>query len=818
MSEKGKVVTPAAPGLINKEDIPQVLPILPLRNSVFFPGGVLPLAVGRQKTIALIKDAVRDDQVIGVVTQRKAEEEDPGAADLHSMGTVARIVKLLKMGEDNYSLVVQGLARFRVVELVQEHPYLKARIEPVEDKTPQEEVEVEALGINLKKLAREVIEMMPELPAAATELVESITQPGHLADLIAANVDVPIEEKQQVLETVDLKERMKLVLELLNRKREILKLSSKIDSQVKGEMSKTQREYYLRQQLKAIKEELGELGEEEEELDELGERIKKLGLPPDVEKVANKELNRLKSIPTASSEYTVARTYLEWIADLPWSKKTDDNLDVENARDQLNRDHYSLDKVKKRILEYLAVRKLKNDMKGPILCLVGPPGVGKTSLGQSIARATNRKFVRLSLGGVRDEAEIRGHRRTYVGALPGRILQSMKKAGTINPVMMLDEIDKLGADFRGDPSAALLEVLDPEQNNSFSDHYLDVPYDLSKIMFIATANQLDPIPPPLRDRMEVIELPGYTFEEKIHIAKNHLIPKQVREHGLSVDNLELSDAALTKITASYTREAGVRNLERTIADVCRAVAVDVAKGSSAKRVITPEELEIILGPEKFWSETAERTELPGVATGLAWTAAGGDLLFIEATKMQGKGGITLTGQLGDVMKESCQAALSYTRNKALKLGIDPRFLEKQDLHIHFPAGAIPKDGPSAGVTIFTALTSLLTGIRVRGDVAMTGEATLRGLVLPVGGIKEKVLAAHRAGIKRIILPERNKKDLQDVPEQAKKEMEFVFAHSMDDVLKSALEEDPFEKAAKNPLPPEAPQPPPAETPQPGVRA
>ncbi len=805
MSEKGKVVTPAAPGLINKEDIPAVLPILPLRNSVFFPGGVLPLAVGRQKTIALIKDAVRDDQVIGVVTQRKAEEEDPGAEDLHKMGTVARIVKLLKMGEDNYSLVVQGLARFRVVELVQEHPYLKARIEPVDDKSVFDEVEIEALGINLKKLAREVIEMMPELPAAATELVESITQPGHLADLIAANVDVPIEEKQQVLETVDLKDRMKLVLELLNRKREILKLSSKIDSQVKGEMSKTQREYYLRQQLKAIKEELGELGEEEEELDELGERLKKIGLPPEVEKVANKELNRLKSIPTASSEYTVARTYLEWIADLPWSKKTEDNLDVENARGVLQNDHYSLEKVKKRILEYLAVRKLKNDMKGPILCLVGPPGVGKTSLGQSVARATNRKFVRLSLGGVRDEAEIRGHRRTYVGALPGRIIQSMKKAGTVNPVMMLDEIDKLGADFRGDPSAALLEVLDPEQNNSFSDHYLDVPYDLSKIMFIATANQLEPIPPPLRDRMEVIELPGYTFDEKVHIAQNHLIPKQVREHGLSVENIEITEAALGTLIGGYTREAGVRNLERTIADVCRAVAVDVAKGSAAKRTISPEDLEIILGPEKHYSETAERTELPGVATGLAWTAAGGDLLFIEATKMQGKGGITLTGQLGDVMKESCQAALSYTRNKAQKLGIDPRFLEKNDIHIHFPAGAIPKDGPSAGVTIFTALTSLLTGIRVRGDVAMTGEATLRGLVLPVGGIKEKVLAAHRAGIKRIIMPERNKKDLVDVPDQAKKEMEFIFAHSMDDVLRSALEEDPFVKAEKAPPPADQPQ-------------
>ncbi len=801
-SNKGQ--TPAAPILINKEDIPTVLPILPLRNSVFFPGGVLPLAVGRQKTIALIKDAVRDDQVIGVVTQRKAEEEDPGASDLHAMGTVARIVKLLKMGEDNYSLVVQGLARFRVIELVQEHPYLKARIEAVEDKTPFDEVEVEALGINLKKLAREVIEMMPELPAAATELVESITAPGHLADLIAANVDVPLEEKQQVLETIDLKDRMKLVLELLNRKREILKLSSKIDSQVKGEMSKTQREYYLRQQLKAIKEELGELGEEEEELDELGERIKKLGLPPDVEKVATKELNRLKSIPTASSEYTVARTYLEWIADLPWTKKTDDNLDVENARGVLAKDHYSLEKVKKRILEYLAVRKLKNDMKGPILCLVGPPGVGKTSLGQSIARATGRKFVRLSLGGVRDEAEIRGHRRTYVGALPGRVIQSMKKAGTVNPVMMLDEIDKLGNDFRGDPSAALLEVLDPEQNNTFSDHYLDVPYDLSKIMFIATANQLDTIPPPLRDRMEIIELPGYTFEEKVHIAKNHLIPKQVREHGLTLDNIEIKDDTLFKLIAGYTREAGVRSLERTVADVCRAVAVDVASGSLAKRTISPEELEIILGPEKFYAETAERTSVPGVATGLAWTASGGDLLFIECTKMQGKGGLTLTGQLGDVMKESCQAAMSYTRNKAAKLGIDPRFMEKQDIHIHFPAGGIPKDGPSAGVTIFTALTSLLTGIRVRGDVAMTGEATLRGLVLPVGGIKEKVLAAHRAGIKRIIMPERNKKDLHDVPEQAKKEMEFIFAHSMDDVLAAAMEENPFERAAKLPPLVEAP--------------
>jgi ATP-dependent Lon protease len=794
MSDTGrKGITPqqAGPPVISKDEIPAILPILPLRNSVFFPGGVLPLAVGRTKTIALIKDAVRDDQVIGVVTQKRAEEEDPSAADLHTMGTVARIVKLLKMGEDNYSLVVQGLARFKINEITQEQPYLKAKISPVEDLTSVEDVEVEALSINLKKLAREVIELMPELPAAATELVESITHPGHLADLIAANVDVPIEEKQQVLETIDLKSRMKLVLEILNRKREILKLSNKIDSQVKGEMSKTQREYYLRQQLKAIKEELGELGEEEEEIDELGERIKKLGLPPDVEKVATKELNRLKSIPTASSEYTVARTYLEWIADLPWTTKSDDNLNIENAKDVLTADHYGLEKIKKRILEYLAVRKLKNDMRGPILCFVGPPGVGKTSLGQSIAKSLGRKFVRMSLGGVRDEAEIRGHRRTYVGALPGRIIQSMKKAGTVNPVMLLDEIDKLGADFRGDPSAALLEVLDPEQNNTFSDHYLDVNYDLSKVMFIATANQLDPIPAPLRDRMEILELPGYTQEEKEQIARKHLIPKQLKEHGLTEQMLVIPDDTLRKIIASYTREAGVRSLERRIADVCRAVAVDVAANAETKKEIVVDQLEVILGPESYTPEVAERVEVPGVATGLAWTPVGGDLLFIEATKMTGKGQLVLTGQLGDVMKESAQAALSYMRSKATALNIPENFLEKQDIHVHFPAGAIPKDGPSAGVTIFTALVSLMTGVRVRSDVAMTGEATLRGLVLPVGGIKEKMLAAHRAGIKRVILPERNKKDLIDVPEQAKKEMEFIFAKHMDDVLKAALEEDPY---------------------------
>ncbi len=789
--KKRQPMGPGLPTLLGQDEIPPVVPILPLRNSVFFPGGVLPLAVGRQKTIALIKDAVRDEQLIGVITQRRAEEEDPTAESLYPIGTIARIVKLLKMGEDNYSLVVQGLARFRLDDLIQDEPYLKARVSPVGEEQTSGNVELEALGINLKKLAREVIELTPELPAAAIDLIESITHPGHLADLIAANVDVTIEEKQSILETVDLNARMQLVLELLNRKREILKLSSKIDSAVKGEMSKTQREYYLRQQLKAIKEELGELGDDEEELDELQSRLKEAGLPPEVEKAAQKEMNRLKTIPAASSEYTVSRTYLDWIADLPWNKTTEDNLDIPNAREVLEADHFGLEKVKKRILEYLAVRKLKNDMKGPILCLVGPPGVGKTSLGQSVARAVGRKFVRLSFGGVRDEAEIRGHRRTYVGALPGRIIQSMKKAGTSNPLMMLDEIDKLGADFRGDPAAALLEVLDPEQNNTFADHYLDLPFDLSKVLFIATANQLDPVPAPLRDRMEIIELPGYTFDEKIEIARRHLIPKQIREHGITADQFELTEAGLAKVIIGFTREAGVRTLERRVADLCRAVAVEVASGKTDKHVLDEKEVGDILGSERFWNEVAERTEVSGVATGLAWTPAGGDILFIEATQMPGKGMLTLTGQLGDVMKESCQAALSYVRANGQLLGVSGNFLEKTDLHVHFPAGAVPKDGPSAGVTILTALVSLLTGIRARGDTAMSGEVTLRGQVLPVGGIKEKVLAAHRAGIKRLVLPERNRKDILEVPEQARNEIEFHFVTQMDDVLRLTLERAPF---------------------------
>ena len=782
------------------QDLPGELPILPLRNSVFFPGAVMPLTIGRAKTIRLIEEATRENSLLGIVTQRAPEIDDPSQDDLYEIGTAARIIKLARTGKDGFNIVVEGISRFRVDEITQEEPFFTARITPLLDEG-QGDVEVEALALNLKNTAREVVDMLPEIPVMAKQLLDSIQAPGHLADLITANIDATIEEKQDVLEAVHLKIRLKRVLELLSRQFEVMKLSNKINSQVKGEMSKTQREYYLRQQLKAIKEELGDKDDDESGVEELERRLKNAHLPEEAEKAANREFKRMRNMQPSQAEYTVARTYLEWLADLPWSKGSTDNLDLSNAKRQLDDDHYGLEKIKKRIVEYLAVRKLKNDMKGPILCFVGPPGVGKTSLGRSIADSLGRKFHRISLGGVRDEAEIRGHRRTYIGALPGRIVQGLKKAGTNNPVFLLDEIDKLGHDFRGDPSSALLEVLDPEQNNTFSDHYLDVPFDLSRVLFIATANQLDTIPAPLRDRMEIIELPGYTFEEKMHIASEHLIPKQVREHGITPDHIQIPEPTVLKIATSYTREAGVRNLEREIAAVCRAVAVDVAswtpqkgaddKGPFPKVVVDEERLAKVLGPEKFYNEVAERTSVPGVATGLAWTAAGGDLLFIEATRMGGKGSMILTGQLGDVMKESAQAAMSWIRSKSTELGmaksLDEHFLDKTDLHLHFPAGAIPKDGPSAGVTITTALVSLLTGRCVRHDTAMTGEVTLRGLVLPVGGIKEKVLAAHRGGIKRIIMPARNEKDLVDIPKNVRDEMEFLFAKSVDQVLDWVLE-------------------------------
>jgi ATP-dependent Lon protease len=771
-------------------EVPEQLSILPLRNSVLFPGSIIPIDVGRRKSVRLVEEAISKERpVIGILTQRDARTEDPTEADMYSVGCAARILKVIKLAKDNFSVILQGVSRIRVTEYQQNEPFIIAKVQAIPDPTSTD-VELDALVMNLKDIAKRVVKLMPELPKEAGALVDSVTEPGQLADLITSNLDIQVDEKQDVLETFDLKARMRTVLQFLSRQLEVLKVREKINTQVQEEMGRNQREYVLRQQLKAIKEELGELDESGGDLEEFKEKIAEAKMPAEVEKVAYKQFERLKIMQPSSAEYTVTRTYLEWLVELPWSVSTEDKLDIQEARDILNSDHYDLEKVKKRILEYLAVRKLKADKKGPILCLLGPPGVGKTSLGRSIAKAMGRKFVRISLGGVRDEAEIRGHRRTYVGSLPGRIVQSLKKAGTNNPIFMLDEIDKLGHDFRGDPASALLEVLDPEQNNSFSDHYLEVPFDLSRVMFLATANVIDPVPPALKDRLEILELPGYTRDEKRMIAVNYLIPKQLEEHGLSKDQVELTDAATCEVIDSYTREAGVRNLEREVGSIARGVAVKVAEGASQKFVIDAKDVPEYLGPQKFMSEVAERTAEPGVATGLAWTPVGGDILFIEATRMPGKGSLVLTGQLGDVMKESAQAALSFVRARAKYLGIDENFLDKTDIHVHIPAGAIPKDGPSAGVTMFTALASMLTGKAVRNDVAMTGEITLRGNVLPVGGIKEKILAAHRAGIKRVILPERNQKDMVDVPEQAKKEMEFFYVKRIDELLPLALTEMP----------------------------
>jgi ATP-dependent Lon protease len=793
-------------------EVPEYVSILPLRNSVLFPGSIIPIDVGRKKSVKLVEEAISKERpVIGIVTQRDAKTEDPGPGDLYTVGCAARILKVIKLAKDNFSVILQGVSRIRLLEISGQEPFMSARVQSLPD-PPGSSVEMDALVHNLKDVAKRVIKLMPELPKEASSLIDSVTEPGQLADLITSNLDVQVDEKQEVLEIFDLKARLRRVLQFLSRQHEVLKVREKINTQVQEEMGRNQREYVLRQQLKAIKEELGEIDEGGGDLDDFREKIAAAKMPPEGEKVALKQLDRLKVMQPSSAEYTVTRTYLEWLVELPWAVSTDDKLDIPEARNILNSDHYDLEKVKKRILEYLAVRKLKSDKKGPILCLVGPPGVGKTSLGRSIARSLGRKFIRISLGGVRDEAEIRGHRRTYVGSLPGRMIQGMKKAGSINPVFMLDEIDKLGHDFRGDPAAALLEVLDPEQNHSFSDHYLEVPFDLSKVMFVATANIMDPIPPALRDRLEVLEIPGYTREEKLNISKQFLIKKQLEEHGLNGERVEFQDAAVAEVIDSYTREAGVRNLERELASVVRAVAVLVAEDKAKeKELITLERIPDFLGPQKFLPEVAERTAEPGVATGLAWTPVGGDILFIEATKMNGKGNLVLTGQLGDVMKESAQAALSFIRSRARWLGLDDNFLEKTDLHMHIPAGAIPKDGPSAGVTMFVAMVSLLTGKPVRNDVAMTGEITLRGLVLPVGGIKEKFLAAHRAGIKRVIMPERNRKDVIDIPEQPRKEIEIIFVKRMDEILSLALTEMPrligsMSTVVPPPAPPVAPPP------------
>jgi ATP-dependent Lon protease len=772
-------------------EIPEFLPVLPLRNSVLFPNSIIPIDVGRKKSVKLVEEAIaKEKPVIAIVTQRDARTEDPGPADLYTVGCAARILKVIKLAKDSFSVILQGVSRVRLQELGLQDPFMVAKVQVLPD-APGSTAELDALILNVKDVAKRVIKLMPELPKEALALLDSVTEPGQLADLITSNLDVQVDEKQEILEIFDIKARLRRVLQFLSRQHEVLKVREKINTQVQEEMGRNQREYVLRQQLKAIKEELGEIDESGGDLDEFREKIVNAKMPPDIEKMANKQLDRLKVMQSSSAEYTVTRTYLEWLVELPWSVTTEDKLDIAAARDILNSDHYDLEKVKKRILEYLAVRKLKTDKKGPILCLVGPPGVGKTSLGKSIARALGRKFQRISLGGVRDEAEIRGHRRTYVGSLPGRIIQGMKKVGSNNPVFMLDEIDKLGHDFRGDPSAALLEVLDPEQNHAFSDHYLEVPFDLSKVMFIATANILDPVPPALRDRLEVLEIPGYTREEKQNIANQFLVKKQLEEHGLNDERLVFEDSAVGEVIDSYTREAGVRNLERELANVIRGVAVLVAEEKAKpKEIIDKARVAEFLGPQKYLPEVAERTAEPGVATGLAWTPVGGDILFIEATRMKGKGNLVLTGQLGDVMKESAQAALSFIRSHARWLGLDENFLEHSDLHLHIPAGAIPKDGPSAGVTMFVSLASLLTGKPIRHDVAMTGEITLRGLILPVGGIKEKFLAAHRAGIKRVIMPERNRKDVIDIPEQQRKEIEIIHVKRMDELLPLVLTEMP----------------------------
>lgn len=774
--------------VINQEarrDIPDKIPILPVSDLTLFPKMIIPLVITEESLIKLIDDSLVGDKIIGVITSKEKVEGKDVIEHLYPVGTAATVLKMSKMHTDAVRLIIQGIERFRIKTYTTTEPYLQAEIEVVPD-ILEKDIEVEALTSNIKNLFHRVLELSPYLPSELGAMIMAIEEPATLADMVTSTLNLSKDEKQSILEMFDVRKRLEKVNLFLTRQIEVLELGTKIQSQVKEGLDKAQREFILREQLKAIQKELGEKDERTLEVEELRTKIKERGLSPQAAKEAERELDRLAKMHPAAAEYTVSRTYLDWLIDLPWNVTTEDNLDIEGAQKVLDEDHYDLDKVKTRILEYLAVRKLKADTKGPILCFVGPPGTGKTSLGKSIARALGRKFYRMSLGGIRDEAEIRGHRRTYVGALPGRIIQGIKKADSDNPVFMLDEVDKIGVDFRGDPASALLEVLDPEQNFAFSDHYLGVEFDLSKVMFITTANILDTIPPALKDRMEVLGLPGYTWEEKINIAKEFLIPKQLNEHGLTEANLTFEDEAIKKIIEEYTREAGLRNLEREIATVCRRVAKEVARGVVEHVSATPEMISKFLGPPKFFSEIAERTSEPGVATGVAWTQAGGDIIFVEATKMPGKKTLTLTGQLGDVMKESADAALSHIRSRSKELGISDDFYQRNDIHIHVPAGAIPKDGPSAGITMFAALVSLLTNQPVRNDVAMTGEVTLRGMVLPVGGIKEKVLAAYRAGIKTMILPKRNEKDLEDVPKDVRNKMNFCFVERMVEVIDLAF--------------------------------
>ncbi|OGS96520.1 MAG: endopeptidase La [Gallionellales bacterium RIFCSPLOWO2_02_FULL_57_47] len=761
--------------------------ILPVRNMVLFPGALIPITIGRTRSLAAAQFAARNQRQIGVLLQRQGEVDEPGPDDLHWVGTTANVLRYVTAPDGAHHVVCQGEERFRVLQFLDGYDFLVARVQRIED-TPQDTKEIEARALTLKQRAIEILQMLPqEIPQEIIKSLESLDSPTRLADIISMLMDATIEEKQSLLETFDLRTRLDRLLEILSRRAEVLRISQEIDQRTKQSIGEKGREHLLREQLRTIQKELGEGDEGAAELEEVAKAIADAGMPEEVEKQALKELKRLQRMSEAAGEYAMVRTYLDWLTELPWKAPDAPAIDINEARRILDEDHHGLEKIKKRILEYLAVRKLNPHGKAPILCFAGPPGVGKTSLGQSIARATGREFVRVSLGGVHDEAEIRGHRRTYIGALPGNIIQGLKKAGTRNVVMMLDEVDKLGAGgFHGDPSSALLEVLDPEQNSTFRDNYLAVPYDLSSVLFVCTANVLDTIPGPLRDRMEIIQLPGYTAQEKLQIAHRYLLDRQLSRNGLLPAQCEITEAALTGIIEDYTREAGVRNLEREIGSVCRHVALRIAAGGVEHITIDAADLPAILGAQKFEAEIAMRTAVPGVATGLAWTPVGGDILFIEAARMPGNGKLIVTGQLGDVMKESVQAALSLVKGRAAELGIDAGMFDKSDIHIHVPAGATPKDGPSAGVAMFTALASLLTQRPVRSDVAMTGEISLRGLVLPIGGVKEKVLAALRAGIKTVMLPARNRRDMEDIPAEAREKIEFVWLEYVDDALKVAL--------------------------------
>ena len=777
--------------------IPDIVPIMPIQNTVMFPGTVMPLAVGRERSRRLLSDVLPDQKVIVLVTQKR-EAEVPATEDLHRYGTAVLVLKLLRMEDGAQNMIVHGLVRVRIESYEQTEPFYKARVTPLPDQHALT-TESEAMMVNVRQAAVRIIQLSPNVPEEAQVVLNNIDAPGALADFLASNMPMSTEEKQKLLETLDVMERLRTVDKELHHQLEVLELSSKIQEQVRSNIDRSQREYFLQEQMKAIQKELGQGDERSAEVDELRRKILDARMPDRVRAETDRELDRLSKLPQASPEYTVIRTYLDWMVEIPWSVFTPDNLDIRRAEKILNTDHYDLDKVKKRILEYLAVRKLAPQSRGPILCFAGPPGVGKTSLGQSIAHALGRKFIRMSLGGIRDEAELRGHRRTYIGALPGRIVQEIRKAGSMNPVFMLDELDKVGQDFRGDPTSALLEVLDPAQNNTFQDHYLNVPLDLSAVLFIATANYMGTVPPALRDRMEIMELPGYTAQEKLLIARQYLLPRQLKENGLKPAQLQMTDVAIGYVIQHYTREAGVRELERQIGSICRGVAAKVARGSARNRKIEQRQVSEYLGAIQYESEVAQRTSMPGVATGLAFTPFGGEIIFVEATRFPGRGGLMLTGQIGDVMRESAQAAFSLIRSRARKFGIDPEELAKTDVHIHVPAGAVPKDGPSAGVAMVTALASLLTNKPVHPSVAMTGEITLRGLVLPIGGVKQKALAAKAAGITTVILPRRNRKDLAELPAEVRKEMKFVFASTIEEVLRAAINSKPHAavRAARN---------------------